>query len=281
MNALARILAWCLALAIVAAPLVAISRGWLGAERWPMRVLRVSGAFERVDETQVRDAVRPHVGKGFFAVDLPTVRDAVAALPWVAHVEVRKRWPDRLEIEVREHRPLARWGDRRLLSENGQLFPTPKGDHSRLPLFTAQDERAVDLLSFHSQARPLFLASGQFITQITLTPRASWHLRLDDGLEVEVGRVDALERLNRFARLYPQIRRGEPGRVLRYADLRYTNGFALRWGVAPESAKRASDEHDAIPHTAAGAFLPSAATASMAKPPTTSYPPFPISGIRS
>jgi cell division protein FtsQ len=231
-NAFLRITAWIIALSLVAAPLIAISRGWMGAERWPMKVLRVNGEFSRVDEQQVRNAVMPYVRDGFFAVDLPGIKQSIGALPWVEEVEVRKRWPDRLEVEVREHKPLARWGKDKMLSESGLLFPMPKGDHSRLPLFIANDDRAVDLLSFYSQARPLFLQSGQFIAQINLSQRASWHVRLDDGLELEIGRTEAVDRMQRFARLYPKIRRGENGRKLRYADLRYTNGFSLRWEKA-------------------------------------------------
>src|SRR5690606_17079965 len=122
-SALARILAWLLAVALVALPVVAVVQGWIGAERWPLRTLRINDNLQQVDPALVREAVLPFAQQGFFAVRLDDARAAVAGLPWVEQVEVSKRWPDVLEVRVREHRPFARWGDARLLSQQGRIFP--------------------------------------------------------------------------------------------------------------------------------------------------------------
>src|SRR6185312_12782579 len=63
----------------------------------PVRELQVHASFSHVSATQVRTAVAPSLGAGFFAIDLDKVRDAVAALPWVSRVEVSKHWPDALD----------------------------------------------------------------------------------------------------------------------------------------------------------------------------------------
>lgn len=228
MNALLRIAAWTLAIVLVALPVVAVLNGWIAGERWPMRRLAVTGEFSQVDEQAVRAAVLPLVQGGFFAVDLARVREQVAALPWVERVEVRKRWPDRLEVSLTEHTPVARWGENRMLSENGRLFEAPAGAGAGLPLFEGPESRASELMSFHSLARPLFLTVGLKVEVVRLSARGSWSLRLDDGTEVEAGRGDPQARLARFARMLPQLRSADP-RVLVRADLRYTNGFTLVW----------------------------------------------------
>lgn len=235
MNALLRIAAWTLAIVLVTLPVVAVLNGWIADERWPMRRLAVTGEFRQVDEAAVREAVLPMVQRGFFAVDLDQVRDAVAALPWVEKVEVRKRWPDRLEVSLGEHTPVARWGEGRMLSENGKLFDAPPGAGAALPLFEGPEARASELMSFHSLARPLFLSTGLRIASVRLSTRGSWSLRLDDGTQVEAGRGDPQARLARFARLLPKLRAADP-RPLERADLRYTNGFALVWGDVPVPA---------------------------------------------
>ena len=232
MNALLRIAAWLLALCLVTAPVVAVLNGWLGASRWPMRQLRVTGEFRQVSDARVRNVVLPLVQGGFFAVDLERLRAELGRLPWVKSVEVRKRWPDRLEVTVVEYRPLARWGATRMLSENGELFPAPKGEGARLPLFEGPDARASEMISFHSTARPLFLGSGLQVSAVRLSARGSWSLLLSDGTEVEVGRSDSQHRLERFSRLLPRLQAADPRKLAR-ADLRYTNGFALVWADAP------------------------------------------------
>ena len=235
MNALLRLLAWSLALALVALPVVAVLNGWIAGDRWPMRSLAVTGEFRQVDEDAVRAAVLPLVQRGFFAVDLAVVRDAVLALPWVERVEVRKRWPDRLEVTLSEHRPVARWPDGRMLSEHGKLFAAPEGAGAGLPLFEGPDARAGELMALHSLARPLFLPLGLKVDSVQLSARGSWSLRLDDGTRVEAGRGDPQARLARFARLLPKVRASDPRPLLR-ADLRYTNGFSLVWGEIPAPA---------------------------------------------
>jgi cell division protein FtsQ len=251
MNAILRIAAWIVAIALVTLPVVAVLNGWIGGSRWPMRHLVVTGEFRLVKDAEVRDAVLPAIRDGFFAVHLDQVRNAVARLPWVQRVEVRKRWPDRLEVLISEYRPLARWGEKQMLSENGELFPVPKDMDVRvprpqdaqerpqtamaaLPQFAGPLDRRGDLMTLYSDAKPLFLGSGLQVTRVELSARGSWNLWLSDGMEIEVGRNDPELRLQRFARLLPKLR-SHDARVLVRADLRYTNGFALTWQTTAQA----------------------------------------------
>ena len=232
MNALVRIAAWILAITLVTLPVVAVLNGWIAGSRWPMRHLIVTGEFRQVSDADVRQVVLPYVQRGFFAVDLESMRARLAQLPWVQKVEVRKRWPDRLEVSLSEYRPLARWAKNRLLSENGEIFPTPAVPLPSLPQFDAPDDRAADMIAFHNLARPLFLGIGRQVVTASLSARGSWSLQLSDGTEIDIGRGDPEARLARFARLMPRLLSTDHRPLLR-ADLRYTNGFALTWGAAP------------------------------------------------
>ena len=247
MNAALRILTWLLALALVMLPVVAVVNGWIGAERWPLTKLRMHGDFQRVDPAQLRAAVLPHAKPGFFAVRLQDAQDAVEALPWVERAEVRKRWPDVIEVEVVEHKPFARWGQDRLLSEHGRLFPIPKGlVLAALPQLGGPDSQVREVVALYNESRQLFAPTGFTVERLVMDRRGSWSLALDNGTEVVVGRADARPRLVRFARMLPQLlaRNGLP---LQRADLRYTNGFALSWSTTkpavpevPASAPAAS-----------------------------------------
>ena len=117
-----RVLAWLVAIALIALPIVGVLQGWFAADRWPVRQLQVQAEFRHVGADELRAAVRPSLDAGFFALDLDRVRNEVAALPWVAQVEARKRWPDTLELRVIELHPFAHWGEGRLLGEDGRLF---------------------------------------------------------------------------------------------------------------------------------------------------------------
>ena len=229
MNALLRILAWTLAVALVVLPVVALLNGWVASDRWPLRTLRVQGTLRNVDEQQLRATVLPFAKRGFFAVPLEDAQAAVARLPWVERAEVRKHWPDILEVRVIEHRPFARWGSDRLLSEHGNLFPV-RGIRvpATLPQLGGPVTRVHDVVALYNESRTLFASTGHDVRALRLDARGSWSLTLSGGTEVIVGRSDARPRLGRFARLLPQLL-AQPQGVLRRADLRYTNGFALQW----------------------------------------------------
>lgn len=248
MNALLRIGGWMLALALVALPVVAVLNGWVGASQWPLTRLRATGEFHRVDGALLRATLLPYAKRGFFAVDLESARAAVERLPWVETAVVRKRWPDALEVHVTEHRPFARWGDDRLLSEQGRLFPAkgievPEG----LPQFRGPETHAAQIVELYNESRALFAAVGMTVMQVELDARGSWALDLDNGSRVILGRNEARARLGRFIRLLPQLLNQDAQRLTQ-ADLRYTNGFALSWersqlaGQQPEPGPAPSGE---------------------------------------
>lgn len=227
-----RVAVWTLALVLVALPVVAVVNGWIGAERWPLKTLRLQGHVERVDPAQVRAAMIPYAKQGFFAVRLADAQAAVAALPWVERAEVHKRWPDVLEVRVVEHRPFARWGDDRLLSEEGELFPAANvKPPANLPLLDGPDARVADVVAMYNESRELFAPTGLGVRSLELDARGSWSLTLSSGAEVEIGSREARLRLTRFAGLLPQLL-SQKQRPLQRADLRYTNGFALAWANA-------------------------------------------------
>jgi len=236
-GTMARVLAWALAIALVALPVVAVVNGWIGAERWPLRTLRITDGLQRVDAEKLRTTVLPYAQPGFFAVRLADAQAAVAKLPWVERAEVRKRWPDILEVHVIEHKPFALWGKDRLLSERGRLFPAkgitlPRG----LPQLGGPDARVGEVVALYNESRVLFASSGNDVRELALDRRGSWSLRLSNGAEVVVGRSDARPRLARFARLLPQLLSQQQRALLR-ADLRYTNGFALGWATPQGQGK--------------------------------------------
>lgn len=253
MNVLLRLLGWLIAVALVALPVVAVLNGWIGAQRWPLTTLRATGEFERVDTALLRATLLPYAKRGFFAVDLDRAQAAVAKLPWVETAEVRKRWPDVLEVHVTEHRPYARWGRDRLLSEQGRLFAARGVEvPPSLPQFAGPVTRTADVVELYRDASALFAPTGVPVRTVALDPRGSWTLVLGNGIEVVVGRNEARARLARFVRLMPRLLE-QPAQQLVRADLRYTNGFSLTWAPvkpAPASAAPAAGAAPALPATA-------------------------------
>ncbi|MEO7067801.1 MAG: cell division protein FtsQ/DivIB [Rhodanobacter sp.] len=240
MRGTIRLIAWCLAIALIALPVVGVLRGWFAADRWPVTQLTVQAEFKHVTEQDIRAAVAPRLGKGFFALNLDAVQKAVAALPWVESVEARKRWPDTLLLRIYERQPFARWNGKQLISRQGQVFDAPVGsDTQALPDLNGPQARLAEVVSFYAETRKAFARSHVQITGVTLTDRGSWSLSTATGAQIVVGSRDqAGRRLRRFLDVYPQLMAGHE-QPFTSADLRYTNGFAVRWPVASSDAHAA------------------------------------------
>ena len=149
---LAKLVAWAIALTLVALPIVGVLNGWFASERWPVTRLAVRAEFNHVSAEQIRAAVLPLLGQGFFAIRLGAVRAAIARLPWVERAEARKRWPDTIDLVVYEQQPYARWGDERLVNRHGQIFSVAgTGALQGLPRLSGPDDRLQDVLRFFQQ----------------------------------------------------------------------------------------------------------------------------------
>ncbi|MCX7556492.1 cell division protein FtsQ/DivIB [Xanthomonadaceae bacterium JHOS43] len=230
MSGLIRIIAWFLALGVVALPLIAVLNGWMAPDRWPIRHLQVTAEYQRVSVEQIRTTVAAHTGRGYFDTDPAAIRTALAGLPWVDTVEVRKRWPDRLEVLLVEHRARAHWGEDRLLSAQGVLFITPgAADVQGLPRLSGPDDRVDEVVAFYENARQQLALVGLTLEGVSLTARGSWSLQLNGGASIVVGRSTTPQvRIARLVRVLPQLLEGER-RPFARIDLRYTNGFAIAW----------------------------------------------------
>ncbi|HEX5352627.1 MAG TPA: cell division protein FtsQ/DivIB [Rhodanobacteraceae bacterium] len=231
-----RLAAWLIALTLVALPVVGVLQGWFASDRWPVRELQVHATFSHVSAAEVRAAVAPELGAGFFAIRLDKVRDAVAVLPWVGQVEVSKHWPDALDITVTEIQPIAHWGDNALLDRDGRIFKVPDaGVVHGLPRFNAPDDRTADVMAFYRTALTDFSPYNLRVAGVDLSARGSWILVLSNGGRVLVGNDHPDQRLARFAAALPVLMRGRSDGFV-YADLRYSNGFAVRWPVPAPAA---------------------------------------------
>jgi len=228
--------AWLVAVMLVVLPLVGLVRGWFAADRWPIRYLKVEAPYRHVSADRLRATVEPFLHKGFFATRLGRVQKAVAALPWVASAEARKVWPDTLVLRVYEREPIAHWNGSELVGRDGRVFDAPGGAAMKgLPELSGPEAREPDVLAFYRTVSKQFAGVGLRVSGVDLSGRDSWRLQLAGGAELVVGNVDPEPRLRRFLDTYPRLIQDGGGESFSRVDLRYANGYAVRWKQAGAS----------------------------------------------
>lgn len=211
----------------------------------PLRQVALRGDLAHMTRDQAERAAHKGAVGTFLSVDLDAVRRAYESLPWVRKVEVRRLWPDRIEVSIEEHVALARWGGEasppRLVNTHGEVFEGNLPDAGHLPQFAGPAGSAEEVTRRYAAFRQALMPLHMELRQVLLSPRYAWQLRLSNGLTLELGRdqfeQSVLQRLARFVAVYPQTL-GSLNRRLEYVDLRYPRGFALR---VPELAHRGKD----------------------------------------
>lgn len=233
----------------LAAVLALAYAGVLAAARLPLAPLRevvVTAPLRHVTPAQLEYAARISVSGTFFTVDADRVRAAFEKLPWVRHVQLRRRWPGSLDLTIEEHVAAALWKPRaaqaRLVNDHGEVFSAAIAD-SGLPVFDGPEGSAAELLARHREFAAILAPLGRAPRSVTLSARRAWQIGLDDGVVVALGRDQpkspVSERLRRFAASYREVAGKLPAPVAA-ADLRYPNGFAVRTtgAVIQTKAKR-------------------------------------------
>ena len=219
--------------------------GVAATARWVARLpvfdiagIRVSGDFTHNNTVTLRANVAPRMSGTFFSVDLVRVRSAFEAVPWVRRAVVRREFPNRLRVDLQEHRAAAYWGSEselRLINSYGEVFEANVGEveQDMLPRLNGPEGQAAEVLAMYRALAPMFEAMELSLEVLELTRGGSWRVRLDTGAEIELGRGnvdDVSARARRFLKTLTQVvtRYGRAPKAVESADLRHNNGYAIR-----------------------------------------------------
>jgi cell division protein FtsQ len=215
-----RILPAAAAAVVVAALATAGWQGYGALMSQPFQRVVLSGNLEKLapeDLAAFEQAVRG-------ATSIAAVREAAKRVPWVREASVRREHPATVEIAFETHEAVARWGDRALVSARGEVFTAPFAGN--LPRFRGPAGAAPRMLAEYPAIARALAPLATNLTELRLSARGGWHVVLESGLELELGRGEVEPRLAAFVAAWPKL--AAQGVETQYADLRHANGFAVR-----------------------------------------------------
>jgi len=195
----------------------------------PIQQVQVKGEFVYLDKQDLYKAIGDLASAGFFNVDVRAVKQAAETLPWVDSASVRRIWPDTLRIDIHEQIPLARWQSGGIVNRHGDVISLATADALRdLPVFSGS-EGTAKILAKRYQLLSVLLAKMELaVVTLTLSERRAWRVSFDNGMQLLFGRAVLDTQLSRFAAAYNAVP-AEKRENIHSVDLRYTNGFAVRW----------------------------------------------------
>ena len=216
-----------------------LTQHFTGQESAPVTSIIISGEMPYSQRSDIITAIDNVDMGNFFQVDVNEVQKSVLTLPWVYSVAVRKQWPNELKIYVVDQRPVALWNGEFLINQQGNVFQAniDRINHY-LPSFFGPEGSEVLALENYLNINSLLDFQSLAIDELVLSERFSWLLTLDDGVTLNLGREERVERIQRFMDVYPIIKaqlkvkknaKKQLNQAVDYIDLRYDTGLAVGW----------------------------------------------------
>jgi len=195
----------------------------------PIKYVRTEGEFQYISKDEIKDILQPLVMTSFFDADMQAIHLAVAKLPWVEAVAVKRIWPDAIDIKVHEKKPFARWGNGALITESGVIFlPNTQIQIQNLITVTGPELQQVKVLEIMKGIKTALADHSMELAEFNVSDRWAWKIKLVTGMEILLGQDEQLKKLKRFLKTLTVLSQGQVD-AMEVVDLRYPNGYAVSW----------------------------------------------------
>lgn len=224
---------------------------WMGDEQsQPIAEISISGDRVFTSDNDVRQAL---LASGSLTTlmnqDINVLRTQIERLPWIKEVKLKKRWPNRLIINIQEYQPYVRWNKNLLLDVDANVFSIPAERTVKLPLafLFGPDGKEKDALKGFMALQALFKNNRIVLMSANMSERYSWLLSIvlpSNGqhqiVEVDLGRTDYIGRAQKFISIFKELEKDlTVSQNIKKVDLRYETGVAVSWHqpLEPEAKK--------------------------------------------
>lgn len=195
----------------------------------PIQHIQIVASNTYIKPPELEHVIEKNIDGGFFSLDIQRLKQALLQQQWVNKVSVRRVWPDTLVLTIQEQKPVARWGDKGAVNEDGVAFyPELTSIPDGLPTLMGPKDSSLLVLREYIVLNTLLVPLKLSIRELSLTERNAWDLQLNNGIEVVLGREDVESRFAEFVSVYPRVI-GERSANVKCVDMRYPNGFAIQW----------------------------------------------------
>ena len=223
----------------------------------PIKTVMVRGEFTDSERTTIAQTLKPELDEGILSIELDDLRTAMQDLPWAKQLNVKRIWPDTIEVIMHRATPIARWGEDGYVSPSGDLL-TLDEDYPGLPTLHVAVDSPVDALSQFRLLDQIFQRARLNITELNQSSLGEWEVLLQRApdpdanemaisqtnqrpLRVYLGSQDINARGYRFLKFYRRVLE-QDNRVVDYIDARYSSGIAVRY--VPDAADEAVAAYD-------------------------------------
>ncbi len=193
----------------------------------PVRMVDVSGELTPGEAAEVHQLISETPPGRLLSTDLNALRKQVLALSWPRRVSIRRIWPHTISVSVERETLVAQWSDEGYLSGTGKLVKAPDNPVST-PYFECAIANPKEALETYRHLQRIADEEGLAIAELTQNALSEWRVKLANGAQATLGAKLLHDRMHRLLAVHRQLSLTSDEAV-RYVDLRYSHGVAIRW----------------------------------------------------
>ena len=193
----------------------------------PVRSVEVSGSLAPAEAAEVQRRLNELKPRRLLSTDLGALREHLMDLSWPRLVHIRRVWPDTISIRIERQLVVAKWGREGYLTAGGELV-SGLDRAVTLPLLDCEVASPQKALEVYRYLQDIASEDGLEISALAENALGEWRLELANGVRAHLG-ADALRsRMGRFMAVHRHLAH-QSEQAMRYLDLRYANGAAVRF----------------------------------------------------
>ena len=206
-------------------------------ESLTIKSVEVTGDLTILDKSQLQPVIEPFTKTNLYLLDAKALETAIENNPWVHSASMTRIWPNKLKVKIFEQHPVAFWGEKAMLAENGEIIKAVLTEKKGvLPTLYSPTDKGRNMATGFLKIRKWMRGSPLKMVEFKEDARGSWKIKLENGVTLNIGRDQQEKRLKRFMVGYEQSLVKVIDKIS-VVDLRYTNGFAVQWkkGLSADS----------------------------------------------
>ncbi|MFQ3346423.1 MAG: cell division protein FtsQ [Candidatus Azotimanducaceae bacterium] len=199
----------------------------------PIDTLVIEGDMTPAERGRIQQALSELDVNGILSTDLAEFEHSLQSMGWARGVDIRRKWPNKLIVNIRKESPVAKWGLDAYLAADGSLLTLPD-QYPNLPTLRSSVSNPQQSMEVYRLLQQFASRQGLRIMELSESAEGEWVVEFANGLALHLGGSEINARMNRFLRAYENVLR-EKAEIIDYVDARYPSGIAVKFIQEQES----------------------------------------------
>ena len=196
---------------------------------FPIKSVQVLGKMQYISEVSVKNILNKNISGGFFNINIKTIQQQILNIPGVSSVSIKRIWPDKLLVKLRERQVIAIWKDNFLVSPIGFIFEYSNvGDLTRLPRLYCEKKYLIKVIHMLNMMNKIIYTENNSNLDLKSLSYSSGNVIIKFKNEIiNLGSENIFDRLKLFLKYRPMLIEKDIKNTPLKVDMRYPNGFSV------------------------------------------------------